>query len=120
MRGEDAHFREVTRSFSRVDGNVIYTDFRSVSPIPIGNRFLIYTLFPEANISIRVQPGPTSEHAAVTVGHSIFTRTSRTNVGELMAGFGGGGHRGAGSCLLLQSTAEEEIALMIETMKHDG
>jgi hypothetical protein len=37
-----------------------------------------------------------------------------------MAGFGGGGHRGAGSCLLLESTAEEEIALMIDTMKRDG
>ena len=72
----------------------------SVSPIPVGNRFLVYTLFPQANISLRVHWGPSREHVAAAVGHSIFNRTSRTNVGELMSRYGGGGHRGAGTCLL--------------------
>jgi hypothetical protein len=120
MKAADAEFREITRAKSRLDGNVVFTDFREVSPLPVGNRFIIYTLFPQANISVRVHPGPNAENVAVAVGHSIFNRTSRTNVGKLMAGFGGGGHKGAGTCLLLASTADDEIAEMIETMKKDG
>jgi nanoRNase/pAp phosphatase (c-di-AMP/oligoRNAs hydrolase) len=57
---------------------------------------------------------------AAAVGHSIFNRTSRTNVGELMSRYGGGGHRGAGTCLLPAATAEAQIAEMIDTMKKDG
>ena len=66
----------------------------------MGNRFIVYTLFPQANISLRVHWGPSREHVAAAVGHSIFNRTSRTNVGELMSRYGGGGHQGAGTCLL--------------------
>ena len=89
-----------TKARSRLDGNVVFTDFRDESPLPVGNRFLVYTLFPQANISLRVHWGPSREHVAAAVGHSIFNRTSRTNVGELMSRYGGGGHRGAGTCLL--------------------
>jgi oligoribonuclease NrnB/cAMP/cGMP phosphodiesterase (DHH superfamily) len=120
MRASDAEFREITEKRSRLDGNVIFTDFRDLTPPPVGNRFLVYTLFPQANVSVRVHPGPGSEQVAVAVGHSIFNRTSRTNVGRLMAGFGGGGHRGAGTCLVLTTTADDELAEMIATMKKDG
>jgi len=120
MRASDAEFREITEKRSRLDGNVIFTDFRDLTPPPVGNRFLVYTLFPQANVSVRVHPGPGSEQVAVAVGHSIFNRTSRTNVGRLMAAFGGGGHRGAGTCLVLTTTADDELAEMIATMKKDG
>ncbi|MCM2256838.1 MAG: exopolyphosphatase [Vicinamibacteria bacterium] len=120
MRAADEQFRQLTKDRSRLDGNVVVTDFRGLSPQPVGNRFIVYTLFPQANISVRVHPGPTSEQVAVAVGRSIFNRTSRTNVGQLMAGFGGGGHRGAGTCLLLATTADDEIEFMVEQMKKDG
>ncbi len=120
IRDQDQRFRELTTAHSRLDGNVLFTDFRNVRPIPVGNRFLVYTLFPEANISLRVHPGPDPEHIGATVGHSIFNRTSRTNVGELMSLYGGGGHRAAGTCLLAVAKAEQQIAEMIETMKRDG
>jgi hypothetical protein len=120
LRAADAEFRELTRQRSRLDGNVVVTDFRDLSPPPVGNRFIVYTLFPQANISLRLHPGPTSENVAVAVGRSIFNRTSRTNVGKLMSGFGGGGHKGAGTCLVLTTTADDEIAEMIDTMKKDG
>jgi hypothetical protein len=120
MRESDAAFREITKQSSRLDGNVVLTDFRELNPPPVGNRFLVYTLFPQANVSLRVHPGPTSEHVAVAVGHSIFNRTSRTNVGKLMSAFGGGGHKGAGTCLVLTTTADDEIAEMMSTMKRDG
>lgn len=120
MRAADSEFRELTRKRSRLNGNVVLTDFRDMSPPPVGNRFLVYTLFPQANISVRVHPGPSSEQVAVAVGHSIFNRTSRTNVGRLMSAFGGGGHKGAGTCLVLTTTADDEIEEMISTMKKDG
>lgn len=120
MRAADSEFRELTRKRSRLDGNVVLTDFRDMNPPPVGNRFLVYTLFPQANVSVRVHPGPSSEQVAVAVGHSIFNRTSRTNVGKLMSAFGGGGHKGAGTCLVLTTTADDEIEEMISTMKKDG
>jgi nanoRNase/pAp phosphatase (c-di-AMP/oligoRNAs hydrolase) len=120
MKEEDARFRELTRARSRLDGNVVFTDFRGVDPMPVGNRFIVYTLFPQANISLRVHWGPSRQHVAAAVGHSIFNRTSRTNVGFLMSKYGGGGHKGAGTCLLPADRAEELIAEMIATMKQDG
>jgi hypothetical protein len=117
---QDKAFREATLAHSRLDGNVLITDFRSLSQLPVGNRFLVYTLFPQANISMRVHWGPSHEHVSVAVGHSIFNRTSRTTVGNLMSRYGGGGHKGAGHCLLPAASAEAKIAEMIATMKKDG
>jgi hypothetical protein len=120
MREQDEAFRAATKARSRLDGNVVITDFRELSPIPVGNRFLVYTLFPQANISMRVHWGPSREHVSVAVGHSIFNRTSRTSVGNLMSRYGGGGHKGAGHCLLGVQDADAKIAEMIATIKKDG
>jgi hypothetical protein len=120
IREQDEGFREVTVARSRLDGNVVFTDFRDLTPMPVGNRFIVYTLFPQANVSLRVHWGPSREHVAAAVGHSIFNRTSRTNVGELMSRFGGGGHKGAGTCLLPAATAEAQIAQMLAALKKDG
>jgi hypothetical protein len=117
---QDREFRQATLVHSRLDGNVIVTDFRTLSPVPVGNRFLVYTLFPEANISLRIHWGPRRERVAVSAGHSIFNRTSRTNVGVLMSLYGGGGHRGAGSCTLPPATADAQVQGMIETLKRNG
>ncbi len=109
IREQDARFRESTLRPAR--GSTATSSSptsASVSPLPVGNRFLVYTLFPQANISLRVHWGPSREHVAVAVGHSIFNRTSRTNVGELMSRYGGGGHRGAGTCLLPRGRGRRE------------
>jgi hypothetical protein len=119
IRDQDKTFREVSLAHSRQDGNVIVTDFRNMTP-PVGNRFLIYTLFPSANISIRIHQGPSPEYVAAAVGHSIFNRTSQTSVGELMSKHGGGGHRGAGTCLLKAAEADRLVAEMVAQMKQDG
>jgi hypothetical protein len=120
IKEQDTEFRQVTVANSRLEGNVVFTDFRNVSPIPVGNRFIVYTLFPQANISLRVHWGPSREHVAAAVGHSIFNRTSRTNVGMLMSTYGGGGHKGAGTCLLPAKQADAKIAEMIAIMRKDG
>lgn len=120
IRAQDARFREVTQKRSRIDGNVVFTDFREENPPPVGNRFLVYTLFPQANISLRAHWGPSREHVAAAVGHSIFNRTSKTNVGILMSRYGGGGHRGAGTCLLPAANADALLAELTAAMKKDG
>lgn len=120
LREQDASFRELTRAHSHMDGNVVFTDFRDVRPLPVGNRFLVYTLFPEANVSLRVHWGPNRQGVVAAVGHSIFNRSSRTTVGILMSKYGGGGHKGAGTCLLPADEADAKIAEIIEQLKKDG
>lgn len=113
-------FEEVTREHSRVEGNAIITDLRGAGELPVGNRFLVYTMYPEANIQIRIFDGRKGEFVVCAVGHSIFNRTSKTDVGKLMDRFGGGGHRGAGTCQLPLATAESKLAEIIEQIKKDG
>jgi hypothetical protein len=113
-------FTKVTREHSRVEGNVIITDLRGIAEMPTGNRFLVYTMFPEANIQVRIFDGRKGEFVVCAVGHSIFNRTSKTDVGKLMDQYGGGGHRGAGTCQLPLATAEAKIAEIIDKIKADG
>lgn len=119
LRREDAHFREALKAASRVDGNVVLTDLRDVDPVPVGNRFLVYALYPQVNVSVRLQWGPGKEFAVATLGHSIFNRTCKTNVGELAARYGGGGHRGAGSIPLIDDP-DQEIQLILAELKAHG
>lgn len=119
LQGQDASFREVLRSHSRVDGNVVVTDLRDLDALPIGNRFLVYALFPQVNVSVRIHWGPGREFPMMLVGHSIFNRTCRTNVGELAARYGGGGHRGAGSIPLMEDP-EQQIRMILAELKANG
>jgi hypothetical protein len=120
IRQQDMEFREATMAHSWMVGNVVITDFRDLSPVPVGNRFLVYTLFPKANVSLRIHWGPNRETVAVAVGHSIFNRTSNTIVGDLMSEYGGGGHKGAGTCLLPRVHADAHIAEIVKRLRADG
>jgi hypothetical protein len=116
---EESAFRAALEKHSKQDGNVVITDFRNLDTV-VGNRFLIYTLFPKTNISIRLIDGKNKEFCSLAVGHSIFNRTSRSDVGALMAKYGGGGHRGAGTCQLPYSEVDKKLAEMVVAMKKDG
>jgi oligoribonuclease NrnB/cAMP/cGMP phosphodiesterase (DHH superfamily) len=117
MRREHESFIDVMKRHSKQVGNVIVTDLREVQWLPSGNRFLIYTLFPDANVSLRLAWGPERKFVVATVGHSIFNRTCPVHVGELMAKFGGGGHEGAGSTPLVASAANILIEQLIEDLQ---
>ena len=120
MRAEDEKFRAVLLACSRVEANVVVTDFRELSEIPIGNRFLVYTLFPEATVSVRLQWGPKRERVMATVGHNIFERSSWSDIGHTMSLFGGGGHRGAGSCPLPPDDGDETLRRLLAELKRQG
>ena len=120
MREQDHAFRDALLAHSRSDANVVVTDFRPLDRVPVGNRFLVFTLFPTANVGVRVEWGPRRERVSVSAGKSIFNRTSRANLGVLMSLHGGGGHVGAGACQLTPPTAEAHIAEIVDTLKRSG
>ena len=87
--------------------------------LPSGNRFLIYTLYPECNVEVRIFDGKAGEFTVCAVGHSIFNRTCTTDVGQLLKEFGGGGHTGAGTCQVPLEAAEEKISELVSLLKED-
>jgi nanoRNase/pAp phosphatase (c-di-AMP/oligoRNAs hydrolase) len=120
LRNEQEAFRTLLQRNSFQLQNVVVTDLRDIDRLPAGNRFLIYNLFPETNVSIRVHWGPRRDTVIAAVGHSIFNRTCKTSVGELMSRFGGGGHRGAGTCLLPIDRAAEAIDEILFELQANG
>lgn len=120
IKADQEEFRRLLERNSFVMNNVVVTDLREVEQLPAGNRFLVYTLFPESNVSLRVHWGPSRKTVIAAVGHSIFNRTCRTSVGDLMSRFGGGGHRGAGTCALPLETAAEAIDEILFELQKNG
>jgi len=103
-------FAEMVQTHTKTVGNVLLVDLRDVETIYAGNRFYIYTQYPEQNISMWVVDGRNKANVAVTVGHSIINRTSNVDVGSLLLGYGGGGHRQVGTCQVSNEEADKSIA----------
>jgi len=120
MRQQDQAFKDAALAHSRLEQNVVLTDFRPLDPIPVGNRFLIFTLFPKASVAVRLQRGPDRERVAVSAGRSILNRGSKANIGVLMSLYGGGGHPGAGACLLPPATADAQVAEIVGALQRNG
>jgi nanoRNase/pAp phosphatase (c-di-AMP/oligoRNAs hydrolase) len=117
---QDKLFREMIARYTRVDANVIITDLRGVETIYTGNRFLIYSLYPEQNISVWVVDGRGKLNAPIAVGHSILNRSSKTDVGKLMLKYGGGGHPQVGTCQVDYADADQVIAEIVAQARQDG
>jgi len=117
---QDALFREMVAAHTRLDGNVIVTDLRGVETIYTGNRFLIYSLYPEQNVSVWVVDGRGKQNCPLSVGHSVLNRTCKTNVGALMLKYGGGGHFQVGTCQVPYADADRVIEEIVSAMKADN
>jgi len=116
LRGEYLQFRKALQAHSRIEGKVVVTDLRGVEPVPAGNRFLIYALYPQATVSVLLKRDPDGEHLMMKLGRSIFNRTSTADLGEIAARYGGGGHPGAGS-LPLMDDPEQQIRMVLAELK---
>lgn len=115
---EQEKLRAILLERTTMMGNVIYVDLRGIKEIPDGNRFLLFTLFPKGNISVRVADDSQRENTtAISVGYNIFNTTSNVNVGELMHRYGGGGHKVVGSCRVPNDKAERAIREIVEAVK---
>ena len=96
---QSERFKAQLKEISHMDGKVIVVDQKAAGDtIYAGNRFMIYALYPEAEISVHVAWGFKKQNTAVMIGKSIINRSSRFNIGELCLEYGGGGHANAGTC----------------------
>jgi nanoRNase/pAp phosphatase (c-di-AMP/oligoRNAs hydrolase) len=103
-----------------VHRNLAVLDLRDEETIYAVNRFMIYALFPQTNISIHVLWGVQKQNTVFATGKSIVNRSSRTNIGELMLGYGGGGHENAGTCQIPNERAESVLRDLISKINADG
>ena len=110
-------FKEMLQKYAKKDGTVIVMDLRGVDLIHAGNRFLMYTMFPEQNISVTIVDGKNKQNCAITVGYSIINRSSNVNVGSMLLNYGGGGHDQVGTCQVPYEEADKVIADVINQCK---
>lgn len=103
-----------------VHGNLVVLDLRGEETIWATNRFMIYALFPQTNISIHVMWGLQKQNTVMATGKSILDRSSHTNIGELMLQHGGGGHHAAGTCQVENDRAADVLAGLIAQINADG
>ena len=113
-------FREQLDRCSTVYKNLVVVDLREEEVIHAGNRFVIYAQFPQCNISIHQMWGFQKQNTVFATGKSIFDRSSKTNVGELMLKYGGGGHQAAGTCQVEHDKADQTLKALIEQINKDG
>jgi nanoRNase/pAp phosphatase (c-di-AMP/oligoRNAs hydrolase) len=112
--------REQLLRCSTVHGNLVVLDLREDEVIHPTNRFMIYALYPECNISVHVLWGLKQQNTVLAMGKSIVDRSSQTDVGALMLAYGGGGHEAAGTCQVDNSDAERVLGELIERVNADG
>jgi len=110
-------FKQMVKDHTKVDGKAIYVDLRGVDIIYAGNRFVIYTLYPEQNVSVWVVDGRNKSNVAITAGYSITNRTCTTDIGSIMLLYGGGGHKQVGTCQVTYENADKVIAEIISKLQ---
>ncbi|MEA2478981.1 MAG: hypothetical protein QOJ07_903 [Thermoleophilaceae bacterium] len=119
-REHAARAEEQIKRCATVHGNLVVLDLRDEEIIHPTNRFMVYALFPQANISMHVLWGLRKQNTVFAVGKSILDRSSRTHVGSLMLEYGGGGHDAAGTCQIENDRAVEAQAELIGIITADG
>ncbi len=109
--------KEQINRCSTVHGKLVVLDLRQETVIYCSNRFMIYALFPQCNISTHVMWGLKQQNTVLAVGKSIFDRSSPVNIGELMLEHGGGGHLNAGTCQIPNDAAEIILSALIPELQ---
>lgn len=115
----NAEARKHYAARSRAEGNVLITDLRGAEEIPTANRFLVYTLtgMEKTNVSVRLSDVKREGKVSIQIGHNILNRTCKTNVGQLCASYGGGGHKGAGTCQVAVADADRVLKEILQKLK---
>ncbi len=119
-REHEAAAKEQLQRVATVHHNLVVLDLREEETIFATNRFIVYSLFPECNISIHVLWGKQKQNTVFTIGKSIFDRTCTTDVGELALQYGGGGHTAAGTCQVGHEDADRVLGELIERINTDA
>jgi len=109
-------FKEQLKKVTRIEGKVAVIDLRDLETIYAGNRFMVYAMWPETEISVHVAWGFKKQNTAVMIGKSIVNRASEFNIGELCLSYGGGGHANAGTCQLENDIIDAELPIIIDRL----
>lgn len=109
-------FTAQLKRIAKLHGKVVVLDLRDEEVIHAGNRFMIYALYPQAQISVHVAWGFRKQNTAVMIGKSIVNKGSDVDIGELCLAYGGGGHRNAGTCQLDNDVVDEKLPAIIEAL----
>lgn len=109
-------FVAMVKEHTRVEGNTIISDLRGVEPIYAGNRFIVYSLYPEQNVSAWIVSGRGGQGCSAAVGYSVLNRTSDIDVGSLMLKYNGGGHKAVGTCQFSPDTMAEGLPAMLKEL----
>lgn len=108
-------FEQVIKQHSYQKGKVVVTDLRDLE-VPAGNRFLIHIWYPTALIALRIIDGFKKQFAVITGGYNIFDKSAQTDLGQLMAKYGGGGHKASATCQLPYAQLEEKLEEILTTI----
>ncbi|HEX2385697.1 MAG TPA: exopolyphosphatase [Candidatus Binatia bacterium] len=115
---DQERMKKILLARGRLERNVVVVDLRGIDDMPEGNRFLLYTLFPSANISVKVAADSQRVNTtAISVGYNIFNPTSNVNVGALLKNYGGGGHKVVGSCRVPNEQAEQALREIVAAVR---
>jgi len=117
---DEPNFIQMLKDNTTTYNNALVIDLRNQDEIYCGNRFMIYTLFPDCNVSIRIIWGFKKQNVVFTVGKSITNRSSKTDIGKLMLSFGGGGHEAVGTCQVAEGEVSETLKRVIDQLNADG
>lgn len=109
-------FMEMVKKYTTTDGNLILSDLRGVDPIYSGNRFLIYSMYPEQNISAWIVSGRGGKGCSAAVGYSILNRSCTIDVGSLMLKYNGGGHKKVGTCQFSDENMDTDLPKMLKEL----
>jgi nanoRNase/pAp phosphatase (c-di-AMP/oligoRNAs hydrolase) len=116
-REQSALFRAQLQRCTTVIGEVIVVDLRREETIYAGNRFMVYALYPESSVSIHVMWGRQKQNTVLAVGKSILNRSNHVDIGAVMlSGYGGGGHRNAGTCQVAHDDAERSLKEIVAAL----
>ncbi|MGK7926436.1 MAG: exopolyphosphatase [Spirulina sp.] len=107
-------FKEQLERCGKVYDNLIVLDLKGEETIYPGNRFMVYALYPQCNISMHVMWGLKKQNTVFAVGKSILNKTASINIGKLMLEYGGGGHANAGTCQVENDRAEEVFQELVQ------
>ena len=109
-------FKQQLKELTRIVGKVAVIDLRNTETIYAGNRFMVYAMWPETELSVHVAWGFKKQNTAVMIGKSIINRASKFNIGELCLSYGGGGHANAGTCQLDNDKIDAELPIILDKL----
>ena len=109
-------FKEQLRRITKIHDKVAVIDLREEETIYAGNRFMVYAMWPEIELSAHVAWGFKKQNTAVMIGKSIINRASKFNIGELCLSYGGGGHANAGTCQIDNDKIDAELPIIIDKL----